>query len=44
MEGNGPESKSESCSAAHKLQEFEMLAYYICFDGYFVKAGWSFSP
>ena len=27
MEGNGPESKSKSCSAAHKLQEFKTLAY-----------------
>ena len=41
MEGNGPESKSKSCSAAHKLQDFKTLAYKICFDGYFVKAGQS---
>ena len=27
MEGNGPESKSKSCSVAHKLQEFKTLAY-----------------
>ena len=27
VEGNGPASKSKSCSAAHKLQEFKMLAY-----------------
>ena len=27
MEGNGPESKSKSCSAAHWLQEFKMLAF-----------------
>ena len=27
MEGNGPESKRKSCSAAHKLQEFKTLAY-----------------
>ena len=27
VEGNGPESKSKSCSAAHKLQEFKTLAY-----------------
>ena len=26
-EENGPESKRESCSAAHKLQEFKTLAY-----------------